>query len=175
MCCCRICSVEEFLCLSDFRCLRIRCFSSRKHYNAVIKLVKDCITSLVREWLQRYVNCRQRVRHWDVLCLQCSRELLRHRKYFAGQMHAKNTEKLSRIAARPDAMLACSRSVLRSDLSSSRATCKTSKFFRTVSIADVLTVHRVGHDGLSVDCLCTGLTLAVADWLTLAVDAVSVE
>jgi hypothetical protein len=88
-------------------------------------------------------------------------------------MHAKKAQKLSRIAARPNATLACSRSVLRSDLSSSRATCKTSKFFRTASIADVLTVHCVGHDGLSVDCLCTGLALAVADGLTLAVDVVS--
>ena len=84
----------------------------------------------------------------------------------------KKAEKLTKIAARPDATLACSRSVLRSDLSSSTATCKTLKFYRTASIADVLTVHRVGHKGLSVDCLCTGLTLAVAYGLTLAVDAV---
>ena len=72
-------------------------------------------------------------------------------------------------------MLACSRSVLPSDPSSSieqRVSCKTSKFFRTASLGDVLTVHRVGHKGLSVDCLCTGLTLAVAYGLTLAVDAV---
>ena len=79
MCCCRICSVEEFLCLSGFRCLRIRCFpAQQKALQPRCHRTRRRLHHFVGSWMsrQRYVNCLERV-----LCLQCSRELLRHRKY----------------------------------------------------------------------------------------------